>query len=124
MDLSKFSIPKSVVSKWIIKSVTYNLCELDIKVADVELPSSLFTCKTLTKFRLRYSNRFLPDCVSSINLPNLITLDIYVVYAPFYDAFKVVQGCPILVNLSLIIQGWNDKEDYTFNIPTLKRLIL
>ncbi|PWA71741.1 FBD-like protein [Artemisia annua] len=119
-------IPKSIVSKWISKALTFDVCELDIKVPDVELPSRLFTCKSLTKFRLHHTSLYfsLSDCVSSINLPNLITLDINVAYTPLNDAFKLIQGCPILVNLSLKIKGWNDKEDYTFNIPTLKRLKL
>ncbi|PWA50054.1 FBD-like protein [Artemisia annua] len=125
--ISSLNIPTSVVSKWISKAVTFNVCELDIKVTDVELPLSLFTCKTLTKFRLDYSypHCSLPDCVSSINLlPNLITLDINVASTLFYDAVKLIHGCPILVNLSLTIKWWDDKEDYTFNIPTLKRLKL
>ncbi|GJZ44784.1 probable alpha,alpha-trehalose-phosphate synthase [UDP-forming] 7 [Tanacetum coccineum] len=126
MIVFSLCIPTSVVLKWISKAVTFNVSELDIEVTDVELPLSLFTCKTLTKFRLHYSypQFSLPDCVSSINLPNLITLDINVASEPFYDAVKLIHCCPILVNLSLKIKWWDDKEDYTFNIPTLKRLKL
>ncbi|GJQ94897.1 FBD-like protein [Tanacetum coccineum] len=126
LHVFSLSIPSSVVLMWIKKAVAFNVCELDIEVTTVELPLSLFTCKTLTKFRLHYSypQFSLPDCVSSINLPNLITLDINVASEPFHDAVKLIHCCPILVNLSLKIKWWDEKEDYTFNIPTLKRLKL
>ncbi|GJS42726.1 probable alpha,alpha-trehalose-phosphate synthase [UDP-forming] 7 [Tanacetum coccineum] len=98
MIVFSLCIPTSVVLKWISKAVTFNVSELDIEVTDVELPLSLFTCKTLTKFRLHYSypQFSLPDCVSSINLPNLITLDINVASEPFYDAVKPHQTHPML----------------------------
>ncbi|KAI3507120.1 hypothetical protein L1887_21910 [Cichorium endivia] len=43
---------------------------------------------------------------------------------PSMNAFKLINGCPILESLSLEVTWRNDEEEYNFNIPTLKRLEL
>ncbi|KAI7742258.1 hypothetical protein M8C21_033991, partial [Ambrosia artemisiifolia] len=114
-------VKKASVSSWIDKAVQLNICELDIDVLYIELPLSLFTCKTLTKLRIAHG---LPTLVweCPVNLPSLKTLDID---NPSVNAFELIRGCPILESLSFeVIIYEEEEEDYIFNIPTLKRLKL
>ncbi|PWA60521.1 FBD-like protein [Artemisia annua] len=132
---SKIDVQESYLSKWIVEAFRLNVCEFDIRltkpiIRQPILPLTMLTSKSLTKFRLHHASKFWNnwDWPSSANLPNLKTLDIVVVhYKPPDNAFKVIRGCPILENLSLEIGrqwSWHSKEDYNFNIPTLKRLKL
>lgn len=119
-------VRRSNVSKWINEAVRLNVCELDIQVILLELPISLFTCKTLTKLRLDCGVFDLDvwNCPSPVDLPCLKTLDIVVSKEPSASAFKLIRGCPVLESLSLHVTWRNDEEEYNFNIPTLKRLKL
>ncbi|KAK1412150.1 hypothetical protein QVD17_33161 [Tagetes erecta] len=112
------------VSKWIDLAVRLNVRELDINVLELDLPLSLFTCKTLTSLRLAYHEHESWEFPSCVNLPCLKTLDIVVSDNPFNTAFKIIPGCPILENLSLDLAIRQNEHDYIFNIPTLKRLEL
>ncbi|KAF5757134.1 putative F-box domain, FBD domain, leucine-rich repeat domain superfamily [Helianthus annuus] len=120
-------VQKLSASSWIDKAVRLNVCELDIRSIQLELPLSLFTCKTLTKLRLE---RWACDgkdwgCPSSVNLPCLKTLDVVVHSDPFVNAFKLIGGCPMLESLSLeVTRRKKFAGCYIFNIPTLKRLKL
>lgn len=130
LNISRWAFPKSTFSEWISEAVKRNVCELDIQVRKLDLPLSLFTCKTLTRFRLHFSqphsrqSRALWDCPSVVTLPCLQTLDVIVHSNPFDTVFKLIHGCPALENLSLEITHRNSADDYCFEIPTLKRLTL
>ncbi|KAI3764209.1 hypothetical protein L2E82_14213 [Cichorium intybus] len=122
LSFSRYVVPKSSVSMWINEAIKLNVCELDIKVTMRELPPNLFSCKSLTKLRLDAS------CVDltvpfPVILPRLKTLDISIKNRPSLNAFRVIQGCPVLESLSLLIR-LSDYEDCKFNIPTLKKLEL
>ncbi|KAJ0633859.1 putative F-box domain, FBD domain, leucine-rich repeat domain superfamily [Helianthus annuus] len=122
LDFPGWRLPNSRVSNWIDKAVRLNVCELDIEVIEqVELPLSLFTCKTLTKLRLKTAFR---ECPCRVNLPCLKTLAIFVYKNPFLNAFKLIAGCPVLESLYLKVSFYDGVEDYIFRIPTLKRLKL
>ncbi|XP_076946708.1 F-box/LRR-repeat protein At3g59200-like [Bidens hawaiensis] len=118
----------SCASSWIDKAVQLNVHELDIHAVKVEPPLSMFTCKTLTKLRLRYNvdddDQSVWKWTSSVCLPCLKTLDIVVYKNPFQSTFKLISGCPMLECLSLEVTIRNDEKNYIFNIPTLKRLKL
>lgn len=130
LNISRWAFPKSTYSEWISEAVKRNVCELDIQVRKLHLPLSLFTCKTLTRFRLHFfprhgsQSRALWDCPSVVTLPCLKTLDVMVYSNPFDTVFKLIHGCPALENLSLEITRRNSADDYCFEIPTLKRLTL
>lgn len=126
LNFTIWSFPKSTFLKWISDAIKLNVSELDIKLIKPDLPLSLFTCKTLTKFTLHFCRQSMPswDWPSQVNLPGLKTLDIIVYSKPFKSAFKLINGCPILENLSLEIKERIAEEAYYFEIPTLKRLIL
>ncbi|XP_076954445.1 FBD-associated F-box protein At4g10400-like [Bidens hawaiensis] len=126
LNISSNRVQKSSVSNWIDKAVRLNIRELDIQVKFLELPSSLFTCRTLTKLRLDPESpiRTVWECPSVVSLPCLKTLDIVVYTNPLVYAFKLILACPILENLSLKVVWHSGVEDYVFNIPTLKRLKL
>ncbi|KAJ0828066.1 putative F-box domain, leucine-rich repeat domain superfamily, F-box-like domain superfamily [Helianthus annuus] len=122
LDFPGWRLPNSRVSNWIDKAVRLNVRELDIEVIEqVELPLSLFTCKTLTKLRLKTAFR---ECPCRVNIPCLKTLAIFVYKNPFLNAFKLIAGCPVLESLYLKVSFYDGVEDYIFRIPTLKRLKL
>ncbi|KAJ0814883.1 putative F-box domain, FBD domain, leucine-rich repeat domain superfamily [Helianthus annuus] len=119
-------VSKSSVSSWIDKMVRLNVCELDVQLVLLELPFSLFTCKTLTKLRIDVSaDKYgVWECRYPVNLPCLKTLDVVVYTNPFDNAFRLIRGCPMLESLSLEVIWCAHNGDYVFNIPTLKRLKL
>ncbi|KAK9074364.1 hypothetical protein SSX86_006962 [Deinandra increscens subsp. villosa] len=137
LRVGKFLIQESImVSNWIEKAVRSNVHELDLQVETLELPVSLFTCKTLAILRLECSRPYDYDlCECRVNLPCLKTLDMVGLKNPFINISKLISGCPLLENLSFEVR-WSlsyaydqirwmhrmAKEDYIFNIPTLKRL--
>lgn len=45
------------LSNWISEAVGLNVCELDLLITAIDLPFSLFTCKTLSKLRLCVGDR-------------------------------------------------------------------
>lgn len=112
-------VPESLVSKWISEAI-------DLRIRRSKLPISLLTCQSLTKLMLHDSCMSWPfwDFPSSVNLPNLKTLDIVVTSSPSTNIFNVIHGCPLLEHLSLLIRWCYAEEDYYFKIPTLKRLNL
>ncbi|KAI3750757.1 hypothetical protein L2E82_21551 [Cichorium intybus] len=126
IHFSNIWVRNSSVSKWINEAIRLNVREVDIQVKLLELPLSLFTCKTLTKLRLIVScyDSDVLNFPSQVLLPCLKTLEISVMTKPSMNAFKLINGCPILESLSLEVTWHNDKEEYNFNIPTLKRLEL
>ncbi|KAM0016996.1 putative F-box domain, leucine-rich repeat domain superfamily, F-box-like domain superfamily [Helianthus debilis subsp. tardiflorus] len=117
----------SRVSNWIDEAVRLKISELDLQVHQLQLPPSMFTCKTLTKLRLYpsgYDSQNVWEFQCPVDLPCLKTLDILVFSNPSVNAFKLVGGCPMLENLSLEVTWGEYEKDYVFNIPTLKRLKL
>ncbi|KAK9074359.1 hypothetical protein SSX86_006957 [Deinandra increscens subsp. villosa] len=126
LHITNTEVPESCVSKWIDKAVGLKVCEFDIQITNLEFPLSFFTCKTLTKLRLHRAEADLTlwEFPSSVSLPCLKTLDITVSTNPAGNAFKLINGCPILEDLSLKIHWGTEMEDFIFSIPTLKRLRL
>ncbi|XP_076896674.1 F-box/LRR-repeat protein At4g14103-like [Bidens hawaiensis] len=118
-----------IVSDWINEAVRLNVCELDIQAVQSKLPLRMLTCKTLTKLRLRMSDKSVyhmwDEFTCQVKLPCMKTLDMTFYDNSLVNAFKLIKGCPILESLSWKVIGYQmDEEDYTFNIPTLKRLKL
>nr|XP_043625825.1 FBD-associated F-box protein At5g56370-like [Erigeron canadensis] len=121
-------VPGSRVCKWIDAAVRLNVCELDVKVMNLVLPHSFFTCKTLTKLSLHSIDNSDVGLAeynypSYVNLQCLKTIDIDVYCKASVTALNLIRGCPILESLSLRIFD-PDNEDYDFSIPTLKHLKL
>ncbi|XP_076929762.1 FBD-associated F-box protein At4g10400-like [Bidens hawaiensis] len=121
LDFSTLCV-QSVVSNWIDKAITLKVRELDIQYMLLKLPSSVFTCTTLTKLKICYGIVWM--CEPAVNLPCLKTLDVEVFSNPFLNAFKLIAGSPMLKNLSLGVVCFHGKGDYIFDIPMLKRLKL
>ncbi|XP_076895750.1 F-box/LRR-repeat protein At4g14103-like, partial [Bidens hawaiensis] len=122
LNFSRTRIQESSVSNWIDKAITLGVRELDIQYTLFELPSSLFTCTTLTKLKICLGNIW--ECVPVVNLPCLKILDVAVFTSPFASAFKLIAGSPMLEDLSLQVVMHYGEEDFIFDIPTLKRLKL
>ncbi|KAJ9563550.1 hypothetical protein OSB04_008710 [Centaurea solstitialis] len=123
---SEIWVRRSSVSKWIHEAVRLNVHELDIQVKLLELPISLFTCKTLTKLRLGCGvhGSDVWNLPSSIDLPCLKTLDVVVSKETYASGFKLIHSCPVLESLSLQVGWLNFEQGYDLNVPTLKRLKL
>nr|GEX04385.1 FBD-like protein [Tanacetum cinerariifolium] len=139
LHFSDIYAPNSMTaSKWISEAVRLNVSELDIQMAsNIGLPLSMFTCNTLSKLSLKlinpFYNEFSSECPPSIYLPNLKTLDITDNFNHFDininsiscdNIFKLIDGCPLLEDLSLNIHIPSTTEDFYFKAPTLKRLRL
>ncbi|KAI3764238.1 hypothetical protein L2E82_14243 [Cichorium intybus] len=93
----------------------------------IELPLSLFTCKTLTKLKMVASSDDLDvfNVSYPVMLPVLKTLDLRVSGIYVVNVLKFIYGCPVLESLSLeIIWPCNEEDCSNINIPTLKRLEL
>ncbi|GJY29697.1 FBD-like protein [Tanacetum coccineum] len=101
------------------------------------LPKELLSnILSLMPIKFDYWGLFPPDSIvplwiskairspSSVNLPNLKTLDVVLDSKTSDNVFKFINGCPILEHLSLEIRRREDEEDYKINIPNLKRLKL
>lgn len=119
---------QSYSGELISKAIRLNVHELDMKGKYLRLPSSLYTCKTLTKLKLDCikspSMDTFPNCSSLINLPSLKTLDVVIDGTYWESALKLIHGCPVLENLYVKLGYWNNEGDAYFKIPTLKRLNL
>nr|GEX73047.1 hypothetical protein [Tanacetum cinerariifolium] len=114
------------VSKWIDEAVRLNVRNVDVSAGYLDLPSSLFVCKTLTKLRLDcniYSRDGLWNHPSSVNLPCLKTLELATNY-PSPNTIKLIRGCQVLESLSLKVNRFDRNEDIILDIPTLKILKL
>ncbi|XP_076945208.1 F-box/LRR-repeat protein At3g59200-like [Bidens hawaiensis] len=114
------------VTNWIDIAIWLNISEFDIQVIPRKgpktvLPLTLFTYSTITKLKLSKTSW---ECPPSVYLPSMKTLDIIGSINPCDIAFKLICGCPVLESLSLEVLCSNNKEDYVFNIPSLKRLTL
>ncbi|KAF5757177.1 putative F-box domain, leucine-rich repeat domain superfamily, F-box-like domain superfamily [Helianthus annuus] len=62
----------SRVSNWIDEAVRLKISELDLQVHQLQLPPSMFTCKTLTKLRLYpsyYDSENVWEFKCPVNLP-------------------------------------------------------
>ncbi|XP_076936998.1 FBD-associated F-box protein At4g10400-like [Bidens hawaiensis] len=126
LNFFRTRIQESSISNWIDKAITLSARELDIQYKLFELPSSLFTCTTLTKLKICLGSIWecAPECVPVVSLPCLKTLDVAVFTSPFSSAFKLIAGSPMLEDLSLQVVMHCSEEDFVFDIPTLKRLKL
>ncbi|XP_071708865.1 F-box protein At3g62430-like [Rutidosis leptorrhynchoides] len=100
-----------------------NASEIDIQANQLDLPSVLFTCKTLIKLSFIWYNKGEDWTITlSIDLPFLKTLNINIVGPSSFNASKLINGCPVLESLFLDIDCGGNDEDYNLNIPTLKHL--
>ncbi|PWA74138.1 FBD-like protein [Artemisia annua] len=113
---SNENIPVSTMSKWITEALRLNVSELE---------SLHGKDSHKVKITFYYPVSHSLDLQSSVNLPCVKILEIVIILnGPSDNVFKIIGGCPVLENLSLRVSSWNNKEDYYFKIPTLKRLEL
>nr|XP_027089462.1 probable FBD-associated F-box protein At1g32375 isoform X2 [Coffea arabica] len=116
------------VNAWISTAIIRNVRVLKVVVfyyrrADVviELPSCLFTCRTLEDLEL-WDNL-------DINTPNLVCLPrlkrltlSYVQYRNDESVGKLISGCPILEFLDISRYGFDNVTVFVISSPSLKQL--
>ncbi|GKA35886.1 RNA-directed DNA polymerase, eukaryota, reverse transcriptase zinc-binding domain protein [Tanacetum coccineum] len=125
LHFSNLWLQESRTTKWVDEAVRLNVRDLEIQSVMLELPLSLFTCKTLTKLTIENLNSAKDlEWQTPFNLPCVKTLDIGVYDNPSLTAFRLIRGCPVLESLAFYIHERNNEEEYRFNIPTLKHLKL
>ncbi|KAF9590523.1 hypothetical protein IFM89_035732 [Coptis chinensis] len=111
------------VNEWILSAVDHNVRELSISFyasKTFELPSFIFTCRSLTALTL-YLNCSTLNVPSSIHLPFLKTLHLTAV-AFSDDSLPLFSNCPILENDYLT---FNDVvHDFVIRVSALSLLTL
>ncbi|XP_027184458.1 probable FBD-associated F-box protein At1g32375 isoform X2 [Coffea eugenioides] len=116
------------VNAWISTAIIRNVRVLKVVVFDyrradvvIELPSCLFTCRTLEDLEL-WDNL-------DINTPNLVCLPrlkrltlSYVQYRNDESVGKLISGCPILEFLDISRYGFDNVTVFVISSPSLKQL--
>ncbi|GAB2301121.1 hypothetical protein Dimus_035154 [Dionaea muscipula] len=114
-------------STWINTAVEHNVQKLDLEVTINgldELPNCLFTCASLTTFRLviSYEVLRLPDSLSLHNLKQLTVMGAF-----FYDENaleKIFSGCPVLECFFIKRCNLSRLASVTVSSPRLKSLYI
>ncbi|XP_074340401.1 F-box/FBD/LRR-repeat protein At4g26340-like isoform X1 [Apium graveolens] len=93
---------------------------LSTKFWQVDMPWSLFTCKTLTTLKLSGG--------SVLNLPTRVCLPVLkilhlssVIYVDDASIQKLISGCPVLEDLDIERHEWDGVRVINITSPTLKR---
>lgn len=87
----------------------------------LELPITVFTCKTIVNLELRFDIVLVPP---NFQFPSLKTLCLYrTVYKYDYSFPNLISGCPVLEDLTVALrEGLDGATNYNINVPTLKRI--
>ncbi|XP_058744430.1 F-box/LRR-repeat protein At4g14103-like [Vicia villosa] len=94
---------------------------LILKPFKVNLPSHLFTCKTLTVLELVGSFEYLQ--ISYVHLPSLKILHINLLcFVEDATLMKLFSGCPVLEELIYEDVIFKHASSFEISVPTLKRL--
>ncbi|CAA7058331.1 unnamed protein product [Microthlaspi erraticum] len=116
------------VVKWVAKAVDrYVLRKLEFELRwnnePMRMPSSLYTCETLTKLIL--ADKVLVDVPCPVYLPSLHQLELLgIVYKDEDSHVRLLSGCPVLKRLRVYRQ--DDVDDnvrkFTVKVPSLLEL--
>ncbi|KAG7543790.1 F-box domain [Arabidopsis thaliana x Arabidopsis arenosa] len=116
--------PKDI-KRWIEIAVSRYVRKLEIAYhlrKDI-LPSSLFTCKSLVTFNLKWVA--LIDVPSMVYLPSLKTLELQTMSVVDEKSLQqILSGCPVLQDLSVNFFYTDNLREFTITIPSLKSLSL
>ncbi|KAL7129570.1 hypothetical protein ABFS83_13G076200 [Erythranthe nasuta] len=110
------------IGTWISFAIERNVQNLDIwrESADVFLPRSLFTSKTLVDLRLNCCGEF-PNIGTAVSLPLLKKL--HLIFISGYESLPhLLSGCPVLEEL--VLQLSFEYCSFTISSPTIKRLMI
>ncbi|CAJ1956908.1 unnamed protein product [Sphenostylis stenocarpa] len=121
-----FSI--ELIGTLVSTAVAQNLQELDLfcyYYLEVTLPNILFTCKTISILKLSFGSTINLNGVSSIHLPSLKVLHLYLLYlADDEPVMRFFSGCPILEELCYEEVKSNNSTSFKICMPLLKKLHL
>ncbi|KAL8032132.1 hypothetical protein ABFX02_13G074700 [Erythranthe guttata] len=110
------------IGTWITFAIERNVQNLDIwrQSADVFLPRSLFTSKTLVDLRLHCCGEF-PNIGSAVSLPLLKKLRLIFIRGHEFLP-HLLSGCPVLEELVLYLSF--EYRSFTISSPTIKKLLI
>ncbi|EYU44933.1 hypothetical protein MIMGU_mgv1a021551mg [Erythranthe guttata] len=110
------------IGTWITFAIERNVQNLDIwrQSADVFLPRSLFTSKTLVDLRLHCCGEF-PNIGSAVSLPLLKKLRLIFIRGHEFLP-HLLSGCPVLEELVLYLSF--EYRSFTISSPTIKTLVI
>lgn len=115
---------------WICAVLACNVKELYVSgssVKGLELPSNLFTCKTLVVLKL--SGEFLLNLPFHVSFPSLKTLSLKrVIYVDDFSMQRLFSSCPVLEDLEIdrnrLEDHWGGVLVTSISVPSLKRLTI
>ena len=112
---------------WIYSVIKHNVQELDLCLpirTTILLPPSLFTSKSLSTLKLVMDSDVLkvPSsvCFSGLKILHLSS----VTFLDDQSCQQLFSGCPVLQELVLYECVWNNINNITISIPTLRRLTI
>ncbi|KAD6454001.1 hypothetical protein E3N88_08707 [Mikania micrantha] len=116
----------SCIHSWISAAIMHSVQKLDLCLFVDEpfvLPSLMFCSQTLTSLKVEM------NCVlefpTTIYLPYLKTLHLSLVtFVNDGSTQKLLSGCPVLEELTLVDCEWLNLKNITISSPTLKRLTI
>ncbi|MED6173871.1 hypothetical protein PIB30_063724 [Stylosanthes scabra] len=130
-NLKKFSLSCNVgkdanlVNEWLCGFLNPKIEELSLQFEEIQepliFPNQLFTCATLTKFRLDMRHVFkLPSsihfqCLQTLTLSNIIFPDTS-------STQQLFSGCPALEVLFLTDCNWKNVQDVCIYSPLLRKI--
>ncbi|XP_027080484.1 FBD-associated F-box protein At4g10400 isoform X1 [Coffea arabica] len=108
---------------WIVIMSNIEVLDLDMRslVGIRELPWSLFSSKSLVVLKL--SGRFLLAIPCTASFPRLRTLCLkYVMYVSDASIEELLSACPVLEDLQITRERWDNAVNIVIAQPSLKRL--
>ncbi|RDX63751.1 putative FBD-associated F-box protein, partial [Mucuna pruriens] len=116
----------NLINTLISIAVTQNLEEMDLfcyYFLEATLPSTLFTCKTISVMKLSLSLTINLNHISSFHLPSLKVLHLYLLYLVDDESMmRLFSGCPVLEELFYEVVKSNNSTSFKICMPSLKKL--
>ncbi|KAK7272524.1 hypothetical protein RJT34_29176 [Clitoria ternatea] len=126
LNLSSYikSYGPDLIHTLVSTAVAQNLAELNLFLFypfQAGLPSTLFTCRTITVLKLGWTINV--NLTSSIYLPSLKILHLYLLYFANDDSLvRLLSGCPVLEELCYEDMKLNNTTSLKVYVPSLKKL--
>jgi hypothetical protein len=113
------------VDTWVRAAIARDLEELDLYLCRDQLFNFSYYVKTLVVLKLTGNIVINPPSSSSLGFPSLKNLHLTSVKYANHDSFStILNGCPVLQDLSIKVCCDGENYNFEISVPTLKRLDL